>query len=247
MFENGFVSEIKYIKPDNCEKYPYNLGVVQNLESLKLDDKVTFFVGENGSGKSTIIEAIAIKYGFNPEGGSLNFNFETMNSASELYKNIKLVKTARKARDGYFLRAESFYNVATNIEELDKYPAAAPPVILSYGGVSLHKQSHGEAFMALVTNRFSGNGFYVLDEPEAALSQEKQLALLGRIDELVRSNSQFVIATHSPILLSYPDATIYHIGDGGIEKRKYEDTDQYKFTKLFINNYKSILDKMIER
>ncbi len=241
----AYVSEIKYIKPRDESIYPYNLNVVRNLDSLKLDDKVTFIVGENGSGKSTLLEAIAIKYGFNPEGGSVNFNFETMNSSSSLWENIKLVKTAKHARDGYFLRAESFYNVATNIDELDSVPAFSPPVKNSYGGMSLHEQSHGESFISVINNRFMGNGFYVFDEPEAALSQERQLALLKRIDELIKQNSQFVIATHSPILLSYPDATIYHIGSNGIERRQYEDTEQYKFVKLFIENYKSILHKLI--
>ncbi len=242
----GYVSQISFDIPVNQRNvYPYNLNAVKNLEKLSLDEKVTFIVGENGSGKSTLIEAIAIAYGFNPEGGSINFNFATWNSSSDLYKNTYLSKTLSRPKDGFFLRAESFYNVATNIENLDAEPAAAPPIINSYGGVSLHEQSHGESFLSLVLNRFGGNGFYILDEPEAALSGERQLVLLSRLHDLVESNSQFIIATHSPIILSYPHATIYEIGENGLRKVAYEDTEQYKFMKMFINNYPKMLKEIM--
>lgn len=241
MEAKGFIEEVRYNRPNDCGKYPFNLSVLNGLESITLDGRVTFFVGENGSGKSTLIEAIAIAYGFNAEGGSVNFNFSTKNSSSELYKNIFLKRNVQRASDGFFLRAESFYNVATQIEELDKVPAPAPRIIEAYGGRSLHEQSHGESFLCLMNERFRGNGLYILDEPEAALSAEGQLSFLVRLHELVNENSQFIIATHSPILLSYPDAVIYSIEEGGIRKREYEQTKQYQFAKMFINNYKRVL------
>lgn len=242
---NGYIEEIQYIKPDNEYKYPYNLSVLKGLSTIKLNDKVTFFVGENGTGKSTLIEAIAINYGFNAEGGSINFNFVTRNSSSELYKSIFLKRTLNRAKDGFFLRAESFYNVATQIEKLDSVPAASPKIIESYGGKSLHEQSHGESFLTLMNERFRGNGLYILDEPEAALSADRQLSFLVRLNELVNANSQFIIATHSPIILSYPCSTIYSIEDDGVVKKEYEQTNQYQFMKSFINNYKRVLHHLL--
>ncbi len=146
--QSGFVSEILFnIEESNLNRYPYNLDVLKNLKSLALNDKVTFIVGENGTGKSTLIEAIAIAYGFNAEGGSINFNFSTRFSSSDLYKNIRIIRTLNRPKDGYFLRAESFFNVATNIEEMDVVPSTAKKIIESYGGKSLHEQSHGESFL----------------------------------------------------------------------------------------------------
>lgn len=240
----GYITDVQYMKPNNHNEYPFNLKVLNELNTIELDSKVTFFVGENGSGKSTLIEAIAIAYGFNAEGGSINFNFATKNSSSELFKYIFLKKTINKAKDGFFLRAESFYNVATQIDELDAIPAAAPKIIDAYGGKSLHEQSHGESFLNLMNNRFRGNGLYILDEPEAALSSERQLSFLFRLHELVKDNSQFIIATHSPIILSYPFSTIYSIEDIGLVKKKYEETNQYQFMKMFISDYKRILYKL---
>ncbi len=245
--KSGFVSELLInIRRENINQYPYNLDVLKNLNKLVLNEKVTFLVGENGTGKSTLIEAIAIAYGFNPEGGSINFNFSTRFSSSQLYKNIRIRKTLNHPKDGYFLRAESFYNVATNIEEMDDIPSGTKKIIESYGGKSLHEQSHGESFFSLFLNRFRENGFYILDEPEAALSVERQLTFVSRLHELVENNSQFVIATHSPIILSYPNSTIYEIGQDGLNIVTYEDTEQYKFMKLFINNYPNILKKVMD-
>src|SRR2546430_13874845 len=178
--------------------YPYSIPAVRALHTLELDPRVTFFVGENGSGKSTLVEAIAVAAGFNAEGGSKNFNFATRRTESELHEHIHLVRGTKRERDGYFVRAESLYNVATEIDELG---------VSGYGPRSLHAQSHGEAFLALAMNRFFGNGLYILDEPEAALSPSRQLSLLVVIDQLVREKtSQVIVATHSPILLAYPDA-----------------------------------------
>jgi predicted ATPase len=226
------------------EEYPFSLPVVRHFHTLKLHSKVTFLVGENGSGKSTLLEAIATAWGFNPEGGTKNFRFQTRSSHSTLHQYLLLAKSFRRATDGFFLRAESFFNVATEIEQLDEGPGG-PPVINSYGGRSLHEQSHGESFFALMMNRFGGNGFYVLDEPEAALSPTRQLAMISRLHQLVQVRSQFIIATHSPILLAYPDAHIFQINDNGIHKVAYEETDHYVVTKAFLNNPKRHIDALL--
>lgn len=227
-------------------RYPFCLPVFQDLTELELHPRVTFFVGENGSGKSTILEAIAVARGFNPEGGTFNFTFSSRASHSELYRYIRLIKGSRRLRDGFFLRAESFFNLATAIEALDS-EGMGPPVINSYGGRSLHEQSHGESFFAAMQNRFGGNGLYILDEPEAALSPGRQMALLSRLHQLVNLNSQFIIATHSPILLAYPDAVIYQLAAGapGLQRVAYEETEHYMVTRQFLNNYPKMLDILL--
>ena len=212
---------------------------------MKLHPQVTFFIGENGSGKSTLMEAIAVAWGFNAEGGTKNFRFGTRVSHSELERFLRLSKGVRRPKDGFFLRAESFFNVATEIEKLDAEPAFSPPVIDSYGGRSLHEQSHGESFMALLLNRFGGKGFYLLDEPEAALSPQRQLAVLSRIHQLVMDDSQFIIATHSPILMAYPNATIYSFSQDGISTVNYEDTEHFLVTRDFLVNPKRMLDRLL--
>lgn len=217
------------------DDYPFSLPVIRNLDTLELHPKVTFIVGENGSGKSTLLEAIATAWGFNPEGGSKNFRFSTRRSHSTLHEYLSLVKGIKRAKDGFFLRAESFFNVATEIEKLDEGPGG-PPVINSYGGRSLHEQSHGESFFALMMNRFGGNGLYVLDEPEAALSPSRQLVMIARLHQLVQAHSQFIIATHSPMLMAYPNAQIYHIGDAGLEAIEYEQTEHFSVAKAFLSN-----------
>ena len=230
-------------KVKSIEQYPYSLPIIKHFESLEFHPKVTFIIGENGSGKSTLLEAIATAWGFNPEGGTKNFNFQTRSSHSDLWQNIRLSKSFRKPKDGFFLRAESFYNVATNIEELDE-GGGGPPIINSYGGVSLHHQSHGESFFALMLNRFGGKGLYILDEPEAALSPMRQMAMLSRIHNLASDDSQFIIATHSPILLSYPESNIFVITKNDLQKTKYEETDHYLITKRFLNNHKAMINKL---
>ena len=237
-----YISEIiKNTDETNNSIYPFSLPIIKNLEKLKLESNITFFVGENGTGKSTLLEAIAVNYGFNPEGGSRNFNFSTTTSHSELYKYITLAKGAYRPKDGYFLRAESFYNVASEIERLDEIAAAAPPIKEAYGGKSLHEQSHGESFFSLMMNRLSGSGLYILDEPEAALSPSRQMALLSRMNDLEKSNSQFIIATHSPILLAYPDSQIFVLSDDKITLTPYKETEHYIITKQFINNPEGML------
>jgi predicted ATPase len=218
------------------DKYPFSLPVVHRLDSVELHPAVTFLVGENGSGKSTLMEAIAVAYGFNPEGGTKNFRFQTRGSHSVLHEYLRLVKGVQRARDGFFLRAESLFTLASEIEHLDEEPAPSPPVIDSYGGRSLHEQSHGEAFFAVMINRFGGRGFYVLDEPEAALSPTRQLAMISRIHDLVRFRSQFVIATHSPILMAYPNSWIYQVSGDGLKRVALEDTEHYVVAKRFLND-----------
>ena len=220
--------------------YPFRIPAVRGLGSLPLHPKVTFLVGENGTGKSTLTEAIAVAYGFNAEGGSRNFNFSTFHSESGLWNYLELVRGVKHPRDGYFLRAESFYNVATSIEQMDEIPSYAPKISDSYGG-SLHECSHGESFFALLNNRLRGHGLYIFDEPEAALSPQRQLAMLCRIHELVKLDSQLIIATHSPILTAYPDCTIYELSATGIRAVEYEQTDNYRVTREFLNSREKML------
>jgi predicted ATPase len=228
------------------DRYPFALPAVRHLDVLDFHPQVTFLIGENGSGKSTLLEAIAVSLGFNPEGGTKNFRFGTRESHSELHQHIRLAKGVKRPRDGFFLRAESFFNVATEIEKLDSEPSMGPPVINSYGGLSLHEQSHGESFLALITKRFGGQGLYILDEPEAALSPQRQLAVLARIHELVKKNSQFVIATHSPIIMAYPDAWIYSLSADGVERVDYYETEHYLVLHDFMVNPRRTLDILLD-
>lgn len=237
--------DLRRDRVDSFSRYPFCLPAVKGLIDLKLHPEVTFIVGENGTGKSTILEAIAVAYGFNPEGGTRNFNFSSNDTHSRLYDSIRLSKGVKRPRDGFFLRAESMYNVATNIDELDKEEGPWPKIIGSYGGVSLHHQSHGESFMAVFMNRLSGKGLYILDEPEAALSPSRQMAMISRMHELVQKESQFIIATHSPIIMAYPDSIIYEIKDG-FRAVKYEETEHYQITKAFINNPGKMLGILME-
>ena len=243
-----YIREVALRRPIPGKPYFAALPAVRHLihcKSLSFPAPVTFFVGENGTGKSTLLEAIAVAYGFNPEGGSKNFSFSTADSHSGLWQYLTLIKE-QFAKDGFFLRAESFYNVATNIDVLDEIPATSPLLIQSYGGVSLHKQSHGESFFALLQNRFSGNGLYILDEPEAALSPMKQLALLREIHELVTGNSQFIIATHSPLLMAYPGAHLYQFTESGIASVPYQETEHYQVARRFLENPDRMLRLLLE-
>ncbi|MHB1843693.1 MAG: AAA family ATPase [Deltaproteobacteria bacterium] len=226
---------------ESFARFPFAVPAVRHLETLELHPQVTFLVGENGSGKSTLIEAVAMAAGFNAEGGSENFHFATRPSESELHAVLRLVRGTRRPKTGYFMRAESFFNVATQVEELK--------VGGGYGGKPLHEQSHGESFLALVNNRFGPHGLYLLDEPEAALSPQRQLAFLRAIDGLVRKgkgDSQMIIATHSPILLAYPNAWIYLLDEKGITKVSLEETEHYSLTKDFLNHRDRYLRRLLE-
>jgi predicted ATPase len=212
------------------DQMPYCLPAIRNLGTLPFHPKVTFFVGENGSGKSTLLEAIAVGVGLNAEGGSRNFNFATRPSHSRLDEALRLAGTGRLPRDSYFLRAESFYNVASEIERLGR------SLLDAYGGRSLHEQSHGESFFALFQNRFHDNGLYLMDEPEAALSPKKQLGFLALLHDFCKHGCQFIIATHSPIIMAYPEAVIYVFGPEGIRPVPYTETEHYEVTRNFLTH-----------
>jgi predicted ATPase len=239
--------ELKRDEVESFERYPFSLAAVRPLDRLEFHPAVTFFVGENGSGKSTLLEAVAVACGFNAEGGSKNFRFGTRESHSELHRFLRVSRGHPRPRDGYFFRAESFFNVATEIEKLDAEPGAGPPIGPSYSEHSLHEQSHGESFLALVLNRFRGHGLYLLDEPEAALSPKRQLAVLTRIHDLVAEQSQFIIATHSPILMAYPEAFIYQFSAAGIERIAYEETEHYRITRNFLADPRRTFDILFDR
>lgn len=220
------------------DSYLHHIPAISSTERVDFTHSVTFFVGENGSGKSTLLEAIAIAYGFNPEGGTRNYSFSTHDSHSELCQALRLTRGIRKAGYGYFLRAESFYNVATKEEEYSRGPGGRPQ--------HYHEKSHGESFLALAQNSFRANGFYLLDEPEAALSPQRQLTLLAEIHRCVKEGAQFIIATHSPILLGLPGAGILSFDDGMIHPCTYEETDSYQVTSMFINNRDQILHRLLD-
>ena len=188
---------------------------------------------------------MAVACGFNAEGGTRNFSFSTRETHSPLYRYLTVGRTAYP-RDGFFLRAESFYNVATNIDEMDEEPGPGGRVIDSYGGVSLHRQSHGESFLSLVEHRFGGQGLYLLDEPEAALSPARLMTLLVHIRHLVGQDSQFLIATHSPILMSYPGACIYQLSEAGIVRVDYRDTEHYQLTRRFLEAPEQMMELLFQ-
>lgn len=216
--------------------YPFSIPAVAQVDGLALHPRVTYLVGENGSGKSTLLEGIAAAAGFNPEGGTMNFHFSTRSSESSLGGALRLVRSVRRPRTGFFLRAESFFNVATIIEQLG--------VVDSYGGRSLHEQSHGESFIALALHRFGPNGLYLLDEPEAALSPLRQMSMLRRVHDLVRQGCQFIVATHAPILLAYPAAWIYELDENGLRRVEYDETSTVRVTRDFLGERERALAEL---
>lgn len=233
----GYINTAQLDLPENAPTgYPFDIPTIRNFKKMTFHPKVTYLIGENGMGKSTLLEAIAVNLGFNAEGGSKNFNFDTQATHSNLHNYLRISKGVHKMRDGFFLRSESFYNLASEIDSRDSEPEGGGHIIDSYGGKSLHQQSHGESFWALFMNRFGGSGLYILDEPESALSITRQMAMLAQMDKLVNQRSQFIITTHSPIILAYPDATIYQMTPEGIDKVKYKETDTYQLYKGFLDN-----------
>jgi predicted ATPase len=227
------------------DRYPFSIPAIHNLGQLPLHPSVTFFVGENGTGKSTLLEGIAVAIGLNPEGGSRNFNFATRDSHSDLEEYLAVVRGIARPRDSYFLRAESLYNVTTEIDRLDDPELPGPRVLRSYGGRSLHEQSHGESFLSLILHRFGGAEVYLLDEPEAALSPVRQMSFLAAIHQLVQADSQFVIATHSPIILAYPNAWIYQFGDHPPRRTSYTETEHYLITREFLEHTDWMLEVLL--
>lgn len=242
-----YLTSVRLRHPLPAESYLCGLPAVRYLMeggTLTFDRPVTFLVGENGTGKSTLLEGIAVACGFNPEGGTRNFSFSTRATHSPLGEYLTPARR-RYPKDGFFLRAESFYNVATHIDELDE-TVPGPRLIDSYGGVSLHHQSHGESFLALVEHRFGGHGLYLLDEPEAALSPARLLTLMVLLDRLVKKDSQFVIATHSPILMAFPGARLYQLGEAGVTAVDYQETEHYQLTRRFLENPERMLHYLLE-
>ena len=223
------------------DSYLKRIEAFWGVKKLDFNKPVTFFVGENGSGKSTLLEALAVAHGFNPEGGTKNYVFSTHDTHSELCDAIRISKGYRKEKWGYFLRAESFYNFSTEVERLVKEDDFYS-LFKSYGG-NLHECSHGEAFLKLVQNRFTENGLYILDEPEAALSAQRQLSLLCLIDCLVKKGSQFIISTHSPILISYRNGKILDLNDN-FKEVNYKDTEIYKLYKMYLDNSDNMQDRL---
>lgn len=225
-----------HIQWDEIEGKTYlkDIPTISKITDLEFKKHVTFFVGENGTGKSTMLEAIADAYGFNPEGGTINFRFSTYEDLSELGSHVRLSRGTR-APFGYFFRAESFFNLATQAEEYN----------LKFDGRNLHEQSHGESFWAFF-NKYNGAGLYIMDEPEAALSPQRQLSLLLHIKQMADVGSQFIIVTHSPILLGLPGADIVSFDDGEIHRISYEETESYQITEMFINNREHLLHRLLE-
>lgn len=219
--------EVDWSHVSDADRYPFTLPAVKELGKLELDPAVTFLVGDNGCGKSTLLEAIAVASGMNAEGGGRNFRFATRSTESALGSHLRLNRSHRRPVTDFFLRAETFYNVATAVEEIGTR---------GYGNASLHEQSHGESFLALALNRFHMNGLYLLDEPDAALSPQNQLVLLLRISDLATKGAQWVIATHSPILLAHPDCTIYELGEAGYRKVGYDDLELVALYRDFLDN-----------
>ena len=239
----GFIRSIEVVaEPEDASAFPWQLPAVAALRErgLALDPAVTFLVGENGSGKSTLVEAFAVAAGLNAEGGSSGFVFGTRDSHSELWRSLRLVRGTRRPRTDFFLRAESLFTAASYLESLPQNPLG------SYGGKSLHEQSHGESFLNLVVNRFEPGGFYVLDEPEAALSARGCLALIARLHDLVRDGAQVVLATHSPILVGFPGALVYRLSEEGIEEIDWDESDPVVLTRRFLADRDALLRHLID-
>lgn len=236
-----YLRQVEFRRKDvaDLSAYPFSLPAIASLQTLQFHPAVTFLVGENGSGKSTLIEALALVMGLNSEGGNRNTSFATETTHSELWRHLKPVKSFKRPKDWYFLRAESFYNVASYMDGI------MPPGMQGYGGKSLHRQSHGESFMAVLAHKLHGGGLYLFDEPEAALSPTRQLSALVEIHRLVQAQSQFIIATHSPILLSYPNAKILQIGPAGLQEVAYTDTEHYQVTRGFLNRHERMLGELL--
>lgn len=222
------------IPPDS---YLHNITAIAGMERLEFHAPITFFTGENGSGKSTLLEAAAVAAGFNPEGGTKNYSFSTFDSHSELHDAVRLIRSPYKPEWGFFLRAESFYNVATAEAEYTRERGKP---------MRYHERSHGESFLTAAQANFRGSGIYFLDEPEAALSPQRQLTMMIEICDCARAGSQFVIATNSPILLGTPDAEILSFDGGKLQAVPYEETGSYKITKMFVNDRERILKRLFE-
>jgi len=251
LLDGPILDKVKVTSAPTTNSYPFNLPLIQNLTTIEFPSQVTFFVGENGTGKSTILEAIAHNAGFGSEGGSKNFTFKT--SDQKTYTGIEsladqfTLSWRAKPQNGYFFRAESFFNVANYIDYLARECGGPEIAYAPYGGKSLHEQSHGESFLSFFKNRLGTGGFFIFDEPEAALSPQRQLSLLSIIHQMCKSPySQFIIATHSPMLLAYPNAKIYSCDGNALQTIAYQDTKHYQITKYFLNNPTGYLQHLFQ-
>lgn len=222
--------------------YLREIPALAGAERIDFARNITFFVGENGTGKSTLLEAIAVAYGFNPEGGTLNYRFSTYDDVSELGTAMRITKGFLRPEGSYFFRAESFFNMASKAEEYTDLSGRG----MLYGGKSLHRQSHGESFLAFFQT-FSGRGLYIMDEPEAALSPQRQLTLFLQIAKMAEEGAQFIIATHSSILLGIPGAEILSFDDGEMHPCRYEDTESFRVTEMFINNREALTEHLLSK
>lgn len=238
-----FVRGLKLESEQDNGSYPFSIPAVRAMESIVFSCPVTFLVGENGTGKSTIIEALAVAAGFNAEGGTKNYNFSTENTVSELSDSMVLIRGTRREKSGYFLRAESFYTAA-NYAEKGTFLIADAPSPLLFGGKRIHEQSHGEAFLSII--RDFRPGLFIFDEPESALSPQRLMHLMVTMNELIKQGSQFIIATHSPVLLAYPGATIYELSKEGVSQMEFDELEHVKVTRDFLNNPSAFLNKIFE-
>ena len=230
--------------------YPFSLPAIKSLDELNLRARVCLFAGENGTGKSTLLEAIAAHYGFGREGGNRNFHNDSTDSNHSIDALVRALRLSfdRRTGAGYFLRAESFFNTVSFMDKLDEEPAGAPPISAFYGGRSLHTRSHGETFFTLLDLRFRRNGLFLLDEPEAALSPQRQLRFLVLIHDVLRKHkdAQFIISTHSPIILGYPQAQLFSFDDDRIHEIQYEDTASFQSVREFVNERKRFLEELLQ-
>lgn len=229
-------------KVESFDKYPFNIEIIKNLNEITLTSAVTFLVGENGIGKSTLIEGVAVALNLPAEGGTENFRYKTLDTTSKL-SNYLRIPIYNKPKTKFFLRAESFYNFSTEVQRLVEEDGYST-LYKSYGG-NLHECSHGESFLNLVKNRFTDHGLYILDEPEAALSPQRQLSLLYLINELAEEGSQFIIATHSPILISYRNGKILDLNNN-LKETKYEDTEIYQIYKMYLEDSEGMQHRLFD-
>ncbi len=236
---------------EDWRSYPFSVPAISSLDELGLRSRICFFAGENGTGKSTLLEAIAVHYGFGREGGTRNFqndSTESNHSVDPLVRALRLSFDKRTGA-GYFLRAESFFNTVSYMDKLDEEDAPqSPPISAFYGGRSLHTRSHGETFFKLLELKFQRNGLFLLDAPAAALSPQRQLAVLVVVRDVLKKykDAQFIISTHSPVLLGYPKAQIVSFDDGQLHEIEYEETAPLQIVRQFVNQRESFLEELFD-